>query len=102
MSQMPKTYVLPWGIPLYWRDEQSGELPRAVEAYIAFMGANGPALSKQQLELVIDYLRYFINAPCWAGFSKLAMLRVRATRLKTVDDVDKFIQAALNIGLDPF
>lgn len=106
--QMPNFYVPPLGLPLNWRNETTGALPAAVWAYITH-GADRrqPAPTADQLELLIDYIRHYINAPCWDFPDNyyrddLVVLRERAKGLKTVDDVQHWIYWALEIALDPF
>lgn len=107
MPQMPSFYIPPLGLPLYWDDEPSGLLSLAVVAYfVQDADKTKPEPTAEQLELVINYIRYYIKAPCWEGaeaFSEeLKNLRTQAEGLKTVDDVRKFIHDSMEIGLDPF
>lgn len=103
MNKMPEFYVPPYGTPLYWRDEVSGVLPAAVDAYFSFVLGEGPEPTAEQLSLLLDYIRYHINAPCWGDvMGKLELLREQARALATVDDIRKYINSSLEIGLDPF
>src|SRR4029453_1785125 len=54
-------YTLPRGLPAYWMDDQSGELPRAVAAYLDKPGS----LSPEQFELVKAWVIYAVKAPAW-------------------------------------
>ena len=94
-------YRPPLGLPLYWRDEVSGVLPAAVWAYLHHMAGAGPAPTAEQLALVIDYARYFIEAPCWSG-EELPELRRRARQLSTLEDLAAWVEAAFRSALDPF
>jgi hypothetical protein len=64
-----------------------------------------PEPAAEHLELVLDYLRYHINAPCWeqaeSFAEELAALRERVGQLQTAADVDGWIHDCLQIGLDP-
>jgi|SRR5215471_1117179 len=92
-------YVAPLGLPLAWRDEQSGVLPAAIKAYFdAALGRD--TITADQLVLLINYLIYYINAPCWKG-EGLEALRLRVGELRTRADVDDFLDQCLEIGLDP-
>lgn len=102
------TYDRRFGTPLYWRDEVGGELNAAMMAYVNH-GAWPlvcPEPTPEQLELVIAYLKYAINAPCWrdgdgsASGGRLARLRADAGRLATVADVRKWLGRCLQIGID--
>lgn len=90
--------------PFYWRTEQSGDLVDAMLAYV--MHTAWPegylAPTPEQLALVIRYLRYWINAPCWRDESGvLIQLRSDVEGLVGVKDVRKWIGRCLPIGLDP-
>ena len=91
---IPKHYT--GGIPLYWRDDISGELARVVMIYL-----RREELTEVQLDLFKRYLEHFIKAPCWIGESELARLRKVVGKLKTVPEVDQFLKDCLKIGLDP-
>jgi len=100
VSCMPNWYRPPLGLPLRWQDEQSGELPAAIMAY--FHHKEQPML-RLQIKLVLDYLRYYIHAPCWMYDppEELAELRSRVETLSTEEEIDAWIQDCLEIGIDP-
>lgn len=103
--EMPRMYEPPLGTHLYWRAETSGVLSVALWAYILH-GAEPdtyPAPTPEQLQLAISYLRYVIGAPCWTdgGSGALATLREQAATLATVAEVDAWIAACVEIGIDP-
>ena len=101
---MPQYYTLPHGVPLYWRDETSGQLTGAMSALINHLADRRQAEpSEKQLRLVIDYLVYVINAPAWqdGGTGVLVALRDQAPQLKTVEHIADWIELASEIGLDP-
>lgn len=104
---MPQVYLPPTGGPLYWRDEESGILKEAVWAFINHNADNAhPAPSAGELSLLRDYLKYYINAPCWnfsdnAFSDELAMLQVGARAIKTNEDICKWLTRSLEIGIDP-
>lgn len=93
---MPTRY--PHGGPLYWRNEQSGLLGQAIEAY--FDRREGA----EDLALVIDYCRYWIEAPCWRWDDpgELAELRQRVRSLITRSVLDAWLNDAMGLGIDPF
>ncbi|KAA3645354.1 MAG: hypothetical protein DWQ07_12870 [Chloroflexi bacterium] len=106
---MPQIYMPPFGTPLYWRDEVSGRLPSAVWAYINHVtDSQEPALTYEQLCLVINYCQYFINAPCWEDGMRmmermgvLNELREQAQELRCVPDIRAWIRECLKYALDP-
>lgn len=100
-TRMPKNYDPPFGTPLYWRNEQSGELSAAILAYLNHrIEPTSQPPTPAQLSLVIDYLRYVIYAPCWRG-QGIAVLRERVHTLQTSEDIHGWIGAALPEGIDP-
>lgn len=92
-------YVPPYGTPLYWGNEQSGQLPAAVVAFLAEATGDGTC-SEEQRRLVVEYLRYVIGAPCWQG-EQIESLRERATHLQATQDIQQWIMDCLNEGIDP-
>lgn len=116
MSRMPKQYrpgpAPGMELPLFWGDEVTGELPAAMMAYIDFAaGIRADPPTPAQVELIWDFLRHFINAPCWmtnckAGGSEmegqLKALIVKAAAASTHDQVREFVDGCMELGLDPF
>ncbi len=103
MSRMPSAYVHPLGTPLYWRDEQSGELGLAIDAYLLNRHA-GATITDGQITLLRDYLEYWVNAPCWRseGIEKeMKDLRKSVRELDSATEIDEWIHKALEIGMDP-
>jgi hypothetical protein len=82
---IPVIYLFPYGTPLYWGNEQSGQLPAAVVAFLAESTGDGTC-SEEQRRLVIEYLKYYIAAPCWEG-PGVQSLRERAAQAN--DDGDR-------------
>ncbi|MEH1802153.1 MAG: hypothetical protein V7L13_23925 [Nostoc sp.] len=100
-SRIPNIYGPPLGLPLNWKDETSGELPRAVFKYFSTQH-----LRADEISLIVEYCQHYINAPCWdaaGGFpNELAALRQSANSLSTVSDISQWINACLEIAIDPF
>lgn len=104
------------GVPYYWRDEASGELARAVRAYFEVVcGENADdvevvptRITEGQLELVRDYLVYWVHAPCWGMSCRgndemtegLVALRARSLTLASVESIKRFIEEGMELGLD--
>ncbi|MEH2031330.1 MAG: hypothetical protein V7K67_16975 [Nostoc sp.] len=100
-SRIPNVYRPPMGLPLNWKDETSGEL-RAV----VFKFFSSQYLRIDEISLIAEYCRHFINAPCWdaaGGFpDELAALRQSANSISSVSDINQWINACFEIAIDPF
>jgi hypothetical protein len=107
-NRMPTTYAAPFGGPFYWADEQTGELKGAVVAYYSHL-VDSTGITEDQTDLVAQYLRYYIAAPCWeknphaTEHTKKVLdeLREKAADLKTVGDISCWLTRAADLGLDP-
>jgi hypothetical protein len=98
---IPAVYTPPFGVPLHWRNEQSGQLPAAMLAYFQHAGdSSKPAPSEEQLQLVIHFFHYFISAPCWQG-AEISELREEAAQMQTVQGVAAWLDKCLDAGIDP-
>lgn len=104
-KRIPNTYRPPLGLPLNWKDEISGELPKAVFKYFG-----REPMSAEEISPVGEFCQHYINAPCWdannnqsGGFpNELAALRQSAALISTVPDISRWISACLEIAIDPF
>lgn len=107
-SFIPHIYRPPHGLPLYWGDEMTGELPRAVRGYFDFVLGTGPELTERQFIILKDYLDHFIFAPCWTRTcqecfeEELAELRRTVKLIGSVKDIQQWNHQAMGIALDPF
>jgi hypothetical protein len=86
--------------PRYWRDETSGHLARAVEAYLA-----GRELTPGEVGYLRAYFRQWVNAPIWDanphGTAALAGLRDAIGSLTNRAQVRAWLERALAEGIDP-
>ena len=100
---------LPGGGPRYWRNEVSGPLGSAVNAYFANRIENRP-ISPAECALVAAYVRHWINAPAWdqnphlneESRVRLAALRESAKHLTHAGTIAKWTRSAIALGMDPF
>ena len=104
-STMPRFYRAPLGLPFYWRDEESGQLRKAVESYLDNR-LHGTTITDEQIGLVRDYIVHYIDAPCWNTEdpelqSDLKNLRTSARELDSATEIGEWIFKALDLGLDP-
>ncbi|MEH2031030.1 MAG: hypothetical protein V7K67_15435 [Nostoc sp.] len=100
-KRIPNVYRPPLGLPLNWKDETSGELPRTVFKYFG-----SQQLTSDEISLIAEYCQHYINAPCWdatGGFQdELAVLRQSANSISTVGDINQWINGCFEIAIDPF
>lgn len=100
-KRIPNVYRPPLGLPLNWRDETSGELHNAVFKYFS-----SEHLFESEISLIAEYCQHYINAPCWdatGGFpTELAALRLSSASISTVAEISQWIDACLEIAIDPF
>jgi hypothetical protein len=92
------SYAQSQGLPCDWRAEASGRLAAAVMAYLEHQST--PA----QLALVIAYCTYWVEAPCWPedpSSRPLATLRQDLQQVVTAADLQRWLEAALDLGIDP-
>jgi hypothetical protein len=105
MTRMPRIYVPgPGGAgPLRWQDDQSGVLPTAVRAFVGFQVGQTPIPTSDQIEIIRDYIEYYVNAPCWrqGEAGEVDQLREAVSGLRTIEDINIFIHECLKCGLDP-
>jgi hypothetical protein len=101
-------YLSPLGLPLYWKDEQSGVLPAAIWAFINHKVDGAEAPTADQIKLIRDYFTHYINAPCWSANCEdnemsgiLTEARGMVGKIETAIDIDRFISKCMEIGLDP-
>jgi hypothetical protein len=95
----------PLGLPFYWRDETSGELVAAVNAYLDNRIEHKP-ITAGHIALVRDFLAHYINAPCWDSCAdafgvELNWLRTRVNDLNSPEKIQRWIHKATEIGMDP-
>jgi hypothetical protein len=94
--QMPQMYIPPLNTPLYWGNEQTGVLQAAILAYFEHK------TTSEQLQIVLDYCRYVINAPCWKGPDGVVeAVQKQASEMRTQEDIDVWIEACMELGIDP-
>jgi hypothetical protein len=84
--------------PKYWRYETGGLLAIAVENYL-----NHRAMTVRDVAMMRAYLCQWIDSPAWDmnPGNELAALRKQAAEILTVEDIHRWIHAALGLGIDP-
>lgn len=111
MSQdVDSRYVQPLQTPMPWFAERSGKLAQAVKNFISHDPAKPEPLDPLELQMVINYAIYYIEAPCWLGahtqkweyIEKILALREQARKMKTLEELYDFLLDALSYGIDPF
>ena len=90
--------------PKYWRNETSGLLAQAIEAYLESRPMGSFAVAA-----VRAYLRQWIDSPAWdmnpaaddESRRELAGLRAAAAAIETRRDIDEWLYRAIEFGADP-
>ena len=97
-------YEAPHGIPFFWKNEQTGKLREAIKAYLDNR-LEGKSISPVDCQRVTAYLVYFIHAPVWDknphGNEEIIRLREAAVKLTDADSIARWIDEALDSGIDP-
>lgn len=111
-TYMPNLYITgPGGAgPLYWGDEQGGLLTTVMLAFFEHGADAGKGITPEQLELVREYGEYYLNAPMFddnphhddESRAQLATLREQIKKAKTFEEINQWIHACLDIGIDPY
>jgi hypothetical protein len=82
--------------PLYWMNETSGHLEAAVIAYL-----NERELNRGDIDLLKSYFAIWTNATVWSESDELDKLRQSIGAIATIADIDRWLDRALNMGIDP-
>lgn len=84
-------------VPGYWMHETSGVLRPAIEAYLRH-----EPMTAQHIAAMRAYLRQWIDAPDWLGTDVvIAELRAGIDALTSREAIDKWLDLALDQGIDP-
>ncbi|OKH47312.1 hypothetical protein NIES2101_24040 [Calothrix sp. HK-06] len=92
------------GLPLYWRNEQSGQIETAIFRFLNFQNNEvSTPPTDYQIFLIRCYFEHYINALCWQvdNGEILYELREDIKSIKSVESINGWINKALSIGLDP-
>lgn len=88
-------------VPGYWMYETSGVLRPAVESYLAqAIDRDAPAMTGRQIAAMRGYLRQWINAPVWRG-PLIDVLRSQVEEITTRENIEHWLDRALDAGIDP-
>ncbi len=81
--------------------ELSGVVRPAIEAYYAsVLDPRAPAMTIAQIEVMRAYLQRWIELSLWAG-PGISELRESITGLTTRDSIARWLDRALDAGIDP-
>lgn len=98
------------GLPYHYSQDPSRILCKAVGAYLGER-TGGPPAPPDQLDLVVRFLQYFIEAPCWINnaikhdypeaIDDINSLRERAKDLASAESIARWLEEAADCGIDP-
>lgn len=83
------------GVPGYWASETSGVLQPVVRKYLT-----GAELTPPEIAIMRAYLCQWVNAAGFLG-PDVARLRRTVEQLGTTVDVHRWLDEALDAGIDP-
>ena len=94
------------GMPVYWRNESSGKLEEAVNAY--WMPCAN--LSANHVNLLRQYIVHWATAPCWrnnpyldAGIEAELDKAIALSRsITTRSDICDALDSLMTLAIDPF
>jgi hypothetical protein len=103
-------YKIPYnnGKPSYWRDETSGQIKKAVEAY--WSHSRRDELSPENVAILRIYLLHWAKAPCYRDdqyateedLIELDKAIAIAHNINNTEDIDITVNILMQLGIDPF
>jgi hypothetical protein len=84
------------GQPLYWRNEISGKLEKAVLAYF-----EGMEISIPEILILRAYFAQWIKADYWEICDEIEELRQSVDAIASTDCLNSWLEKAVLIGIDP-
>ena len=91
--------------PGYWRSESSGKLAPVVLRYLA-----GTRLEPAEVDIMREYCRQWVDSPAWdqnphadptSGDKSLARLRAGVDSITSGATLEKWLNQAIDAGMDP-
>ena len=83
--------------PHCWMEETTGVLAEAVDAYM-----NGERLTPQQIDLIKQYLRQFIERAKLTGAANKRLLLSKVDKLVRISDIEHFADELSEYGGEAF
>jgi hypothetical protein len=80
--------------PGYWMHETSGRLRPVIEAYL-----HGDPLFPPEVAIMRVYLRQWMDGP-WSG-PLIDVLRIQVDEIVDRDGIERWLDRALDAGIDP-
>jgi hypothetical protein len=96
-NRLPPVY--PDGLPLYWMNEETGRMKRAVHAYLNSAVDHQP-MEPQWRDLFKAYLIYVVECPCWKLDNRTELVAA-IDNAQSTDDLSQILEDLLNYGIDP-
>ena len=93
-------YPYPFDVPAppyFWMEEQSGALAPVVNTYM-----NGELLTVQQLGLLRQYLRQYLERAVLTGDAKRQLLIDRLAKMRSAREIERFAEELAEYGIEPF
>jgi hypothetical protein len=96
------------GIPKYWKDETSGQMTKAVNAY--WSPSRRDELSPENIASLKLYLIHWAEAPCYKNneyatavdLVQLDKAIKEAHNINNTEDISITVNILMQLGIDPF
>ena len=93
-------YPYPFDVPAppyFWMEEQTGALAPVVAAYM-----NGDPLDREQIVLIRQYLRQYLERAVLTGDANRRLLLARVEKLRSAREVERLAEELAEWGIEPF
>ncbi|HEX4852526.1 MAG TPA: hypothetical protein VFV08_17040 [Puia sp.] len=98
-QQFGELRYLPGGFPYHYNSKQIRgnvwpELQAAIAKFLAWTVEKKEPLTKDEQDLLFDYVVYVINAPCWQAIlrGKIEEFRKEAEEIDTPEKLDIYLE----------
>lgn len=96
------------GMPNYWKNETSGQMAKAVEAY--WSTSRRGELNSENIASLKLYLIHWAEAPCYRNneyitetdLAQLDKAIKKAHNINNTEDISITVNILMNLGIDPF
>lgn len=85
-------------IPFHFFQDETETIKNAIRAFFIMQEKTSP----EDFEIVINYVRYYVNAPCWKKYLETIEEIISASKtIESITALKKYLMLLLNYGIDP-